>query len=91
MSQVWIDIIGWLSASALLITLVAQIVTQWRDRTSKGVSPWLFIGQLSASLGFIIYSVLVNNTIFIVTNALIAGVALFGQYTYYRNRRTKQS
>jgi uncharacterized protein with PQ loop repeat len=89
--EVWSNIIGWLSASALLITLVAQIVTQWRDRTSKGVSRWLFIGQVTASVGFIIYSVLVNNTIFIVTNCLIAGVALFGQYTYYRNRRATKS
>jgi uncharacterized protein with PQ loop repeat len=82
------DVIGWFSACALMATLVAQILTQWRDRTSKGVSPWLFVGQLAASVGFIAYSVLVNNVIFIVTNALIACVAMFGQYTYYRNRRT---
>jgi uncharacterized protein with PQ loop repeat len=82
------DVVGWFSAGALMATLVAQIVTQWRDRTSKGVSRWLFIGQLTASVGFIAYSTLVNNTVFIVTNVLIAAVSLFGQYTYYRNRRT---
>jgi len=88
MLTAWTDAIGWISACALMATLVAQIVTQWRDRTSKGVSRWLFVGQLTASLGFIAYSALVDNTVFIVTNALIALVAVFGQYTYYRNRRS---
>lgn len=83
--------VGWLSALVLLATLVAQIAAQWRDKSGKGVSPWLFAGQLSASLGFVVYSTLTNNVVFVVTNSLMATVALFGQYTYYRNRRgTKQ-
>jgi uncharacterized protein with PQ loop repeat len=87
METLYIDLVGWLSAGALLATLITQVTKQWRNPTSKGVSRWLFIGQLGASAGFIAYSVLMRNTVFIVTNALIAGVAVFGQYTYYRNRR----
>jgi MtN3 and saliva related transmembrane protein len=81
------QIVGWLSAATLLATLIVQIVSQWRDRSSKGVSPWLFVGQLVASLGFIVYSALSHNLVFIVTNSIIAAVAVVGQYTYFRNRR----
>ena len=85
------EIVGWISAMALLATLITQVVGQWRDRTSKGVSRWLFVGQLAASIGFICYSVLKDDTVFTVTNSLIACVAIFGQYTYYRNRRGRSA
>ena len=78
--------IGWISALILLATLTRQVVLEWRERTSKGVSAWLFIGQLASSIGFIIYSILVDNSVFIVTNTLIATVAIIGQYVYFRNR-----
>jgi len=84
------DAVGWLSALILLATLTRQVLTQWNDRTSRGVSRWLFVGQLSASLGFIVYSLLLHNIIFVVTNALIAVVALTGQYVDRRNRRLQK-
>ena len=43
------DVIGWLSSIVLLATLVTQIGKQWKMGT-KGVSKWLFIGQLAASM-----------------------------------------
>jgi len=88
MAQLETQVVGWLSAAVLLATLIAQVTAQWRDRSSKGVSRWLFRGQLLASLGFVVYSVLTRNAVFVVTNILIAAVAVIGQYTYYRNRRS---
>lgn len=73
------DLIGWFSSAVLLATLCSQIYKQWRHRTAEGVSKWLFIGQTVASFGFIIYSVLLHNWVFIVTNGLLllAGVTGF--------------
>ena len=48
---------------------------QWRERTSKGVSKWLFIGQITASIGFSIYSILLHNWVFTITNLLMAASA----------------
>jgi MtN3 and saliva related transmembrane protein len=90
MNEVTTNAIGWMSATVLLVTLITQIAGQWRDHSSKGVSPWLFVGQLTASLGFVAYSVLTNNAVFVVTNLLIAAVAVFGQYTYVRNKKLKK-
>lgn len=40
-----------------------------------------------ASIGFVIYSVLVGNTIFIVTNSVVLMTAIVGQCIYLRNKR----
>jgi MtN3 and saliva related transmembrane protein len=82
------DLIGWAAATILLLTLGRQVYSQWRDRTSKGVSKWLFVGQCAASGGFIVYSWLLKNWVFVVTNALILVTAVLGEIVYLRNRRT---
>jgi MtN3 and saliva related transmembrane protein len=72
------DALGWASSVVLLLTIVAQIHKQWASGTSKGVSVWLFIGQACASLGFLGYSWLIHNWVFVTTNALMAAAACVG-------------
>lgn len=81
------DAIGWLSSAILLATLGRQVVKQWREGSSEGVSRWLFVGQVAASTGFVIYSALVANWVFVVTNALILVDALAGLLIVRRHRR----
>ena len=81
------QLIGWTAATILLLTLGRQVYSQWRDRTSKGVSRWLFVGQCAASAGFIAYSWLLQNWVFVVTNVLILATAVLGEIVYLRNRR----
>lgn len=82
------EIIGWIASIVLLSTLAHQVFNQWASGTSKGVSLWLFIGQLAASAGFTTYAVLVGNTVFIVTNGLIAVSAVVGLLVLLRHRRS---
>lgn len=72
------EIVGWTSSLILLTTIVAQIGKQWSERSGEGVSIWLFIGQAGASLGFTVYSVLLKNWVFTVTNALMLLSAIVG-------------
>src|SRR6188768_1676439 len=81
------EIVGWIAAVLLLVTIGSQVYQQWKTRSTKGVSPWLFAGQVAASTGFTIYSVLVGNVVFVDTNALILLSAVFGQILYWRNAR----
>lgn len=83
--------IGWTASAILIVTLGRQVFVQWRDRSSEGVSSWLFIGQITASIGFAIYSGLIGNRIFILTNCLLILTALIGQYVSWRNRRAASS
>ena len=80
------DWIGWAASAVLIVTLARQIHTQSKDPSAKGVSRWLFAGQITASAGFIIYSWLLHNWIFIVTNALIMVTAIIGQVVMSRKR-----
>jgi uncharacterized protein with PQ loop repeat len=84
------DLIGWAAALILLLTVSSQVWKQWRSRTSAGVSSWLFIGQMSASLGFVIYSFAVDNMVFVVTNTLLLIAAVVGQCLYLQNRHREQ-
>lgn len=81
------DLIGWTSSAILLATLARQVFTQWRERSTAGVSHWLFSGQLAASTGFLVYSWLLKNWVFVVTNAALLVTALVGQVIYRRNER----
>lgn len=81
------DMIGWASAAVLVMTISRQVYTQWRTRSIEGVSHWLFIGQLTASAGFTLYSFLVENWVFVFANFFIFLTAVAGQFVYLRNKR----
>ena len=81
------DIVGWMASAILLATLVRQIAAQMRDPEARGVSRWLFIGQSAASIGFIVYSAMLDNLVFIVTNSCILATALVGQGCLWWRRR----
>jgi len=85
------DVIGWAASAVLIATLVHQVRVQWQERSTEGVSGWLFIGQLAASLGFLTYSWLIENPIFVVSNGVLVLTALAGQLVYRRNRRIEKS
>ena len=72
------DAIGWISSLILIVTIAHQVAKQWRERTSAGVSTWLFVGQLAASVGFTIYSLLLRNWVFAVTNGVMVLNGLLG-------------
>ncbi len=81
------EAIGWLSNLLLLMTMSKQVHTQYRSGSSQGVSSWLFIGQLATSTGFVVYSYLLGNWVFVSSNVMLLFVALTGQWLYLRNKR----
>jgi MtN3 and saliva related transmembrane protein len=82
-----VEAIGWLSSALLVVTLVHQVRKQWTSGHSEGVSRWLFIGQIAASGGFVVYSALVQNWVFVATNALLIVNALVGYAIVRRHRK----
>ena len=81
------DWLGWGASAVLLATLLRQVFVQWRERRTDGVSSWLFVGQITASIGFVVYSWLVDNRVFVVTNSALLLTAIAGQLIYRRNVR----
>ena len=86
----WAELIGWSAAAILLLTISRQVYTQWRDRSTQGTSRSLFIGQLAASSGFIIYSWHLGNWVFVATNVLMLATAGVGEWIYLHNKRREE-
>ena len=81
------EAVGWVSSLILVLTIAKQVYKQWQEGSSEGVSKWLFVGQMAASLGFTVYSWLVNNWVFVVTNSLMLVNGLLGLIIVLRHRR----
>jgi len=83
------DLLGWAATVVLIATLARQIYKQHQQASAEGVSTWLFIGQITASVLFIIYSALLGSTVFVVTNSLILLTAVVGQVLAVQRRRRR--
>ena len=84
------EVIGWFSSFILVLTISKQVHKQWKSGSSEGVSKWLFVGQITASVGFTFYSFLVRNWVFVVTNALLLLSAIVGGVIVLRHRRAER-
>jgi MtN3 and saliva related transmembrane protein len=81
------DAVGWIATGILVLTVGRQAFSQWKEGRTKGLSKWLFVGQLAASTGFVIYSWLLDNIVFVVSNVFLLIIAAIGQVLYVRNRK----
>jgi MtN3 and saliva related transmembrane protein len=84
------EAIGWFSSFILVLTIGKQVYKQWKSGSSEGVSKWLFVGQITASVGFTVYSLMVRNWVFVVTNALLLVSALLGILIVFKHRRAER-
>lgn len=85
-----VEWIGWASSVTLLLTIGVQLRKQWRDQTSEGISKWLFLGQVGAEAGFVLYSYLLDNWVFAVTNFVLLVENLIGVVLVMRHRRQRR-
>jgi uncharacterized protein with PQ loop repeat len=80
--------LGWLASLILLSTIGRQIWRQAHSPTVEGVSKWLFIGQMAASVLYLVYSILVKNPVFIASNAALLIAGITGQVIYLHRKHS---
>lgn len=85
------ELLGWAASLILIVTLSSQIVKQWRARRTEAVSHWLFVGQLAANVLFIVYSALLENWVFIVTNVALGITSITGWIVLQVHRRRERA
>lgn len=85
-----VEAVGWVSSVILVLTIAKQVYKQWQEGSSEGVSKWLFVGQMAASLGFTVYSWLVDNWVFVVTNAVMLLNGLVGLLIVLHHRKKER-
>jgi MtN3 and saliva related transmembrane protein len=79
--------VGWTASLILVVTISHQVRRQWRTGAADGVSRWLYVGQMAASSGFVAYSLLLGDPVFVATNAFLLCAATVGLVSVFRNRR----
>jgi uncharacterized protein with PQ loop repeat len=84
------EAIGWVSSALLVLTISRQVWKQYREGTSDGVSKWLFLGEISANVGFVVYSWLVGNWVFVATSVFMVVASLAGLAVLFHHRRREQ-
>jgi MtN3 and saliva related transmembrane protein len=87
-SPLGVEAVGWVSSAILVATISRQVYAQWKSKATSGVSKWLFVGQISASAGYITYSVLLHNWVFLASNVAMIVTALLGELVFLVNRRS---
>jgi MtN3 and saliva related transmembrane protein len=86
-----VELVGWLSSCVLVLTIAKQVYKQWREGSSENVSRWLFVGQIAASCGFTVYSWLVRNWVFVVTNGVMILNGVAGLVIVLHHRRRERA
>lgn len=85
------DWVGWASTAILIATVGRQAFTQWKQRSTGGVSRWLYVGQFATSAGYVAYSLMLGNVVFVVSNLFLLLIAAVGQVLFIRNRRAERA
>ncbi len=75
----------------MIVTLIKQVYKQWKEGKSEGVSKWLYVGQMTASVGFAVYSFLLWNPVFIFTNSLLVINAIVGLLVNLHLKRKEEN
>ena len=84
------QVIGWTASAVLVVTIGWQVLKQWREQTSRGVSLWLFVGQMTANGLFLAYAAMIGDVVFMTANGLLLATSLLGLLTkLYHARRSK--
>lgn len=81
------DYVGWAASAVLFATVCRQVWKQWKEGQREGVSRWLFIGQMVASALFLVYSWMLQNWVFLVSNSFMLLAATIGQTISLKTRR----
>ena len=87
MERLGADLIGLVATAILVATLAGQTMKQWREGATRGIARWFFLGQVSASICFVVYSLLIHSRLFAVANTLVLLSALAGYVVLRLNRR----
>jgi len=87
-----VELVGWVSAVILGLTVLQQLIGQWRERGVLLGPSALLAGHLLAGAGLCLYAVLRHQILFgIVTATVLLGIlgALgVARHNRYRRRRT---
>ena len=71
-----VDILGYSAGAITSITFLPQVIKTWKERSAKDISLMMFLIAALNEIMWVVYGILLNNWIIILTNAVILVMSL---------------
>ncbi|MBK7561665.1 MAG: SemiSWEET transporter [Chitinophagaceae bacterium] len=71
-----VDILGYAAGAITSLTFLPQVIKTWKDKSAKDVSLLMFIIAAINEVMWIVYGVLLNNWVIILTNSIVLAMSL---------------
>ncbi len=71
MSMSAADILGYAAGALTAFTFLPQVLKTWKEKSAKDVSLYMFIIAFVNEIMWLIYGVMINNWVIIMTNAVM--------------------
>lgn len=65
------DILGYAAGAVTAFTFLPQVIKTWKEKSAKDVSLYMFIIAFVNEIMWLVYGILIDNWVIIVTNAIM--------------------
>lgn len=71
-----VDILGYSAGAITSLTFLPQVIKTWKERSAKDISLMMFLIAALNEIMWVVYGILLNNWIIILTNSVILVMSL---------------
>jgi MtN3 and saliva related transmembrane protein len=70
------DILGYAAGAVTTFTFLPQVIKTWKEKSAKNISLLMFVIAVTNEIMWIVYGILLNNWVIILTNSVLMVMAL---------------
>ena len=70
------DILGYAAGAVTTFTFLPQVIKTWKEKSAKKISLLMFVIAVTNEIMWIVYGILLNNWVIILTNSVLMVMAL---------------
>ena len=78
------NVVGYIASAVTVFTFLPQVVKTWKEKSAKNVSLMMFIIAISNEILWIVYGVMRDDMVIILTNIVMMCMASFMIYLKLR-------
>lgn len=71
-----VDILGYAAGAITSLTFLPQVIKTWKEKSAKDISLLMFVIAAVNEVMWVVYGVLLNNWVIILTNAIVLAMSL---------------
>jgi MtN3 and saliva related transmembrane protein len=72
----FVDILGYTAGFITSLTFLPQVIKTWKEKSAKDISLMMFVIAAVNEIMWIVYGILLNNWVIILTNATVLAMSL---------------